>query len=115
MIPTLYLRIAAIAAALLAVIGVFWYIQHLQGTIESQKASLLAQSQVIDQQKVAIKMMSEDKKAVEDRLKVAQEASQVIRDRVVTQIRRVPAAPTACEPAINWLRDRALELQKDSK
>ncbi len=115
MIPTLYLRIAGIAAVLLAIVGAFWYVQHLQGTIESQKASLLAQSQVIEQQQVSIKMMSEDKKVIEERLKVAQTAASVIRERVITQIKRVPAPPKQCEPAINWLRDRALELQGDSK
>ncbi len=108
MISALYLKLAGLGLLLAAVIGGFVYVPHLRSSLKAKEA-------LVVQQREMILDLTNSKKEFDARLAAAEQQRVVIRDRVVTQIKRVPAAPTQCEPAINWLRDRALELQKDTK
>lgn len=111
----LYLRIVGIGVLVLAILSGVWYVLHLQNTVEEQKQTISAAETLNKSLTSQLISVTEDANLVKSRLESAEAASKVIRERVVTKIQRVPAAPVQCEPALLWLVDRAIELKGDSR
>lgn len=112
---TIYAKLIGGLAVVAIIIGGFLYINRLKSTIEFQKAALVSAKSIIDDQKMTIVALTEEKKEFEYRLVEAQKAEADIRDATLKRLGRVPAVPADCKPQVQWLKKRALDLKQDKK
>lgn len=105
---TLYARLAGIAGLVLIIVSTWLYIDLLRTRIDNVKKANTALTSTINDQRDTIHNLTTAQKDFEDKLKLANIQSVIIKDRVVTKLKYL-SAPNVCEPAIEWLRDRAIE------
>lgn len=105
---TLYVRLAGIGVLVIIIVSTGLYIDLLKTRVDNLKKANTAQSVTISDQRDTIHNLTTSQKDFEDRLKLANLQSVIIQERVVTKLKYLPA-PNLCEPAIEWLRSRAME------
>lgn len=111
----LYIKLGAAALVVVLIVSTWMGFQSKNRQIAELTRTVKASEVVIANQKETIRAITETRAEVQRRLVEAETAAAEAKARVVVRIKRVPAAPVQCEPAIDWLRNRAIELQKDSK
>lgn len=108
---SLYLRLIAIGLLVLAVLSGIWYVQHLRSSLKEATEALSTEKVLNQALSNQLKVVTETFESTQSRLVKSERDRETIRSRVITRIQQVPAAPSECIPAMNWLVDRALEMK----